>query len=390
MNILIVNRALGTLFGGGESFDLNAARYLIQRGHQVTLITGKPLFGAPKNTFDNLDVIYLRTPELRRYAYATENICTKVSASFYHLDNIIFEGSVFRWIATQSKGRFDVVQCCSLFRLPKWLLQRLNQPVVSWLPGPPSGMVRRILPDLCCNKRFGLFTHGSPEWSLVKMGFSRNREYKIIEPGVELDIADTVDADRRSIRATKGIGVEELLGITTARLVPVKNHALLLEAIAIAKSRGTIWHWLVIGNGPLEHKLKMQIKSLGIASQVHFLGYQEQAVVHKWLAAADLFVLTSVYENFSIATLEAMAHRLPIIGTQVGYLQHLIGGANAGLVVPPDQAESLAVALQTMAERSIRFDFGGNGRLYVERLDWPMIAEKLENLYNRVVVGSVQ
>jgi glycosyltransferase involved in cell wall biosynthesis len=388
MNILIVNRALGTLFGGGESFDANAARHLQQRGHQVTLLTGRPIWMRPKNTFPELNVVYLRSPELRRFAYATEKLHSKISAAFYHLDNLLFEESVCRWIAKQPRGRFDVVQCCSLFRLPAWLLKHCDQPSVSWLPGPPSGVIRRQLPSLCRHNNFGLFTHGSPAWSLDKMGFDRDKEYTVIEPGVELAIIDAVEVDRCAVRTALGIGSDTFLGVTTARLVPVKNHSLLLEAIATAKSRGIIWHWLIIGNGPLEQSLKILTESLGIAAQVHFLGYQPQAEVHRWLGAADLFALTSSYENFSIATLEAMAHRLPVIGTQVGYLQHLISDTGAGRVVPPDQPELLADALTEMADLQIRQQLGANGRAFAERLDWPMIAAKLESCYQRAIAGE--
>jgi len=85
-----------------------------------------------------------------------------------------------------------------------------------------------------------------------------------------------------------------------------------------------------------------------------------------------------------------MAHRLPIIGTQVGYLQHLIGDAKAGFIVPPDQAESLAVSLLKMSDPSVRLNFGRGGRAYVERLDWPMISVKLEKLYRVLVERTIQ
>ena len=84
-----------------------------------------------------------------------------------------------------------------------------------------------------------------------------------------------------------------------------------------------------------------------------------------------------------------MAHRLPVIGTRVGYLQHLIGDAEAGLVVSPDQPVELAAALAYMADPTVRADYGRKGRAFVERLDWPLIAEKLDRLYQQVITGRL-
>ncbi|MBO9480325.1 glycosyltransferase family 4 protein [Salinisphaera sp. G21_0] len=387
MKILIVNRALGTLFGGGESFDYNAALHLANSGHEVTLITGKPLWGEARNSFSNLKVIYVATPDLRRFAYATEKINTKLTAAFYHLDNALFERAVLRWFATLAQNTFDIVQCCSLFGLPQKLLSRYKQPVISWLPGPPSGRVRTRLPQLVVTPLFGLFTHGSPEWSLLEMGFMPGQEFEIIEPGIDLSAIDSMTPDRCVLRKQLGIGLDDLLGITTARLVPVKNHHLLLKGIAAARGQGVIWHWMFVGDGPLDAELKRTAKELGISSQIHFLGHQNQQQVHTWLAIADIFALTSSYESFSIATLEAMAHRLPVIGTDVGYLQVLITEAKAGRVVPSLVSAPLAATLVELAEAANRSGYGQAGRQFVQRLDWPNIAKRLETFYRKVIKG---
>lgn len=389
MKILIVNRALGTLFGGGESFDLNAARHLSRRGHDVTLLTAKPLWGAATNHFADMNVVYLPCPALRNWAYAAERFNGKLSAAFYHLDLAMFEQAAFRWIRRWPRDELHVVQCCGLFRLPRKLTVRLQLPTVSWLPGPPSGVAKKGILSLIKHKHFSLFTHGSPEWSLNQMGLKRDDDFSIIEPGVELALAKHSGEARARVRAQLGLGDGNLLGLTTARLVPVKNHFLLLDGIARAKRRGVIWHWAIIGDGPLGEALRQQVDELNITSQIHFLGHQSPEDVHRWLNGADLFALTSTYESFSIATLEAMAHQLPLVATEVGYLQYLVRDAGAGLVVPSNHADAVASALVEMAAPETRWDYGQHGRKFVSQLDWPLVAEKLESLYKKVVAGRV-
>jgi glycosyltransferase involved in cell wall biosynthesis len=386
MKILIVNRALGTLFGGGESFDLNAAAHLAKRGHDVTVVTGRPLLRPANNRFAGVRVEYVRCPDLRRFAYATECVHSQVSAAFYHSDEAIFEWMTARWLKARRRRPFDIVQCCSLFGLPRHLLTKFGTPVVSWLPGRPSGMTRRRLPALLSHPKFGLFTHGDTERLLKDMGLTRDRDYAIIEPGIDLELIDATPKERRLMRGKLNLNENALLGITTARLVPFKNHQLLLRGLANARARGADWHWALIGDGPLETKLKLAARRLGISSQVHFLGYRPQVEVHRWLRATDIFALTSDYETFSIATLEAIAHGLPVIGTQAGYLQQLILAAQAGVVIPSGSPEAVADALVDMARPASRARINHN-RALVERLDWPLIAEKLERFYVEVIAG---
>lgn len=387
MRILIVNRALGILVGGGESFDLGLARQLVARGHRVTLVTGKPPFHQAPNQFPFMETVYVPIPNLRKYAYATEMLNTKISAAFYHLDNWLFERAVYRWFKHHGAGRkFDVVQCCSLFRLPQWLLKSSRQAVVAWLPGPPSGQARRAISRLVRDPRFGLFAHGTPVWTLEgEMGLRRGLDFQIIEPGVDLCRVEAAVGCRMVRRHEIGLKEHDLVGMTTARLVPVKNLDLLLKGIAEAKARGVRWHWLIAGDGPERPRLERLVGQLGLQRYVRFLGHLELDTVHQWLEAADLFALTSRYESFSIASIEAMAHGLPVIGTDVGYLRHMIHDARAGVTVPLDDPGAMAEALVRMSSREERLKFRNAGRVFAQGRAWPAIAEKVERLYERVV-----
>jgi len=367
--------------GGGEVNDLNAAHYLRQRGHDVTIVTASPMVGKARNLFD-MYVVYLKTPWLYEYPYWLDKINIKLAAALRHLDLYLFEWAVLRWLR-RHREKFDIVQMCSLFHLlPGKLLTEFCWPCVSWLPGHPSGLTRRKIRSFVQYQNFAMFTHGEPENSLLDMGFEKGREYEVIEAGIELDVIDQVTVQSRAEeRAESGFHESDLLGVTVARLIPIKNHAMLLEAIALSREKGVIWNWIFAGGGHLLNHLKQRTLALGIENQVHWSGNIGRVDVYRLLRMADLFALTSIYENFSIAILEAMAHRLPIIGTRVGYLQRLIDDSGAGIVVPSGDARILADTLVKMADLEIRNLYRGQGRTFVEQLNWPKIAEKLEELY---------
>jgi len=386
MRILIVNRAMGTLFGGGESFDLNAARYLTKRGHRVTVITAKPLLRRPLE-YPDVNVVYMSSPNLRRYAYLSEHINKKLSAVIYHLDNWLFERQVFKWLSTREQyKRFDVIQCCSLFRLPRWVLSRWQLPVVSWLPGPPSGLTRKTIMKLISHPNFGLFAHGAPVEALKRMGLEPGKDFFVVEPGIELAVVDSAKANREELKRSLKIADDVLIGITVARLVPVKNIGFLIRGLVLALNKGVNCHWLIIGDGPEKEKLKQLAQKLGVSSNIHFLGYRPNAEVHQLLAASNVYALTSTYESFSISTLEAMAHKLPVIATEVGYLQVMVKDSGAGILVPSNDENALANALVELASKDeLRQELGDKGRKYAEKFDWSIIVKKLKKVYEYVI-----
>jgi glycosyltransferase involved in cell wall biosynthesis len=387
MRILIVNRALGTFFGGGESFDLGSARELGRRGHAVTVVTGRPLLRPAPNRFegDGVAIEYLPVPGLRRLAYLAESLSPKLAAAIYQFDNWLFERRALAWLAKGGRFRkFDVVQCCSLFRLPEWCLRRWSMPVVSWLPGPPSGRARARLRRLIRHPRFGLFARGATCAELEKrMKLQPGSDFVVIEPGIDLRLADIPAPP--GFRARLGVPDEAFLGATVARLIPVKNHRMLVEAVALAAAQIDI-HWLVLGDGPERPSLERLVEARGLQGRVHFLGHCDPDEVHACLAVSDVFALTSKYESFSIATLEAMAHRLPVLASAVGYLPELLHRSAGGICVGRDDVPALAEAITRLShDRDAGRELGRNGRRFAEGFNWPRIGEKLEHLYTRVV-----
>lgn len=391
LRILIVNRALGTVFGGGESFDFNAARFLARRGHKVTVITAKPLLRRPLE-YPDVDVVYVPSPNFRNYAYLCEHISTKLSAAIWHADNWLFEKQVFHWLSRGAKYKqFDILQCCGLFRLSSWTSLQFQKPVVVWLPGPPSGLDRIAIKKLVRNANFGLFTHGAPVEVLQEMGLVLNKDFFIVEPGIELSIVNKARlGDKVTLKRQLGIPETNLVGITVCRLVPIKNVDLLIRGIAKAVEKGANYHWLIVGDGPERQRLEKLTHKVGLDSRVHFLGYQPNHKVHQLLAISDVYALTSTYESFSIATLEAMAHRLPVVATKVGYLQVMVKESGAGLLVSPNDTDALADALVKLTDEGLRRQLGNQGRTYAERFDWPAIAEKLEKVFENVMFKSNQ
>lgn len=139
--------------------------------------------------------------------------------------------------------------------------------------------------------------------------------------------------------------------ITVGRMAPVKNHALLLEAVA--ELRNDVQVQLdIVGDGSERAAMEKLAHSLGVAGQVRFLGFRNDVRAH--LAHADVFVITSDYEGISIAILEAMRAGLPVVATDVGGIRETVIDGETGIVVPPRARPELVTALRTLAKDTAR------------------------------------
>jgi glycosyltransferase involved in cell wall biosynthesis len=145
-----------------------------------------------------------------------------------------------------------------------------------------------------------------------------------------------------TLRAALVDGRPDFVVLTPARLHPQKGHAYLLRA-AVQVPGAT---FVLAGDGPLRAELEAEARDLGIAGRCVFLG--QRADVPALLAAADLFVLPSLFEGLPVSVLEAMAAELPVVATAIGGTDEAITSEESGLLVPPRDPGALASAIRRL------------------------------------------
>jgi glycosyltransferase involved in cell wall biosynthesis len=127
-----------------------------------------------------------------------------------------------------------------------------------------------------------------------------------------------------------------------AALRPDKAHHIFLRAARMVVDVIPETHFLVIGDGPLMPFLKTLALELNLENQVHFLGFQRQ--LGDIFAAVDINCLSSYpqQETLSVAAIEAMSAGIPIVCTDVGFMNEIVIPNETGFLVPVDDPESLA------------------------------------------------
>jgi len=165
--------------------------------------------------------------------------------------------------------------------------------------------------------------------------------------------------------------------LTVATLTPRKGHRLLIEALAALDRRD--WHLTAVGSLERDDETVAAVRALiaehGLASQVDLVGERPPEQLSAAYRAADLFVLPSYYEGYGMAYAEAMAHGLPIIGTDAGAIPETVPAA-AGILVPAGDRAALTQALDRLiGDGALRRGYAVGARAAAAGLvDWARTA----------------
>ncbi len=139
---------------------------------------------------------------------------------------------------------------------------------------------------------------------------------------------------------------------------------------------------LFVGDGPERPVAESLAHELGVYGDTRFVGKQEQ--MEEILAIADMFLLTSEYESFGLAALEAMASGVPVISTNGGGLPEInVPGVTGFLSNVGDIPDMTAHALDILRDEDKLKQFKANALEHARKFDIHMIIPKYEALYNR-------
>lgn len=170
--------------------------------------------------------------------------------------------------------------------------------------------------------------------------------------------------------------------LTVARLRSEKTVDVAVEAMARLPAGHKAVELWIAGDGPERARLQALVSERQLADRVSFLGHRED--VPELLRQADAFVLSSRTEGSPNALLEAMAAGLPCVATNVGGVPELIEHGRTGLLVPPDDPDTLARALAgllSVPERAVAM--GDAARAATADFSFDRMARRFEAIYEQ-------
>ena len=181
-------------------------------------------------------------------------------------------------------------------------------------------------------------------------------EAVLIRSGVKL-AGLPAKTDAAKLKMSAGIGMHKLLVVSVGNLKPQKNVSDLIEAAALLLPALPDVRFVFIGDGPQRSKLEARAFTLGLQDRFFFLGWRRDAA--EWLAAADVFAMTSLWEGLPRSLVEAMKSGLPSVCYATdGVTDLLIDGQNGFAVAPGDIKDMARRLLQLLSDEPLRKRLG--------------------------------
>lgn len=208
---------------------------------------------------------------------------------------------------------------------------------------------------------------------------------RVILNGVDTERFDPDATDATRVRRELSIPADAPVVGTVAVFRTQKRLQDWLDAAALLRDRHPDVRFLLVGDGPLRENLVDRARALGLEGVVHFPGLQED--VRPYLAAMDLFMVSSRFEGLPIALLEAMAMARGVVSTNVGGIPEVVRSGETGMLVDPGSPESLAEAASVLlADRPGIERMGRAARSAVEeRFGMKRMTRELEETYQELL-----
>ena len=156
--------------------------------------------------------------------------------------------------------------------------------------------------------------------------------------------------EKAAAKINIGFNPDQRLLLSLGHLGPIKGHDYTLAALTAVVSKFPDVHLYIGGDGQPEdyERLRTLIQKHGLKDHVTLLG--EVTNAFELFAACDVFVQPSLEEAFGLVFIEAGAHGKPTVATEVGGIPDIIINNETGILVPPGDSTTLAMAINKMLE----------------------------------------
>ena len=387
MNIAIFASAFHPSLGGVEELVRQLAHALERAGHRAIVLTERwPRDLLAHENFEGLSVHRFPFRVAVESPSASRRLRTQITAS---LSRPRVEGQIARLLREE---KIDIVhvQCVSSNALyARAAARALGLPFVVTLQGELTMDAAQIFQKF---ESARAMMRGSLEAADAITGCSGQtvaeaQEFfgqpfgaraRVVYNGIRLQDFENVTPYAHAKPYVLGIG----------RHVPQKGFDVLLRAYAIGRKSaleaGQPWPDLLLaGDGAQHEALQTLGAQLNLDDAVHFVGRVDRAGAMALFKGCSFFVLPSRHEPMGIVNLEAMAAGRAIIASRVGGVPELVSDEENGLLVPPDDAPALAVALARLAsDAALSARLGENGARRARDFDWDAIAAQYLDVYN--------
>ncbi|GLZ05415.1 glycosyl transferase family 1 [Actinomadura sp. NBRC 104412] len=389
--------------GGQGVYLRHLSRELVDLGHTVEVLSGQPY---PE--LDREEITLTKVPSLDLYRDedpfrnpALHEFRDWIDVLEYaHMrtggfpEPLTFSLRVLRELRRR-RGEFDVAHDNQVLGLGNLGIRRLGLPLVTSIHHPIS-VDRRIDIEAARGFRQKL---GKVRWygfvSMQSQVARRIGPVLTVSESSKVDIVKDFKVDPRDIEILP-LGVDTRIfhprgDRTPGRIVamasadaPIKGVDVLLRAVAKVATERDV-HVIVVSRPRKDGPTEQLVRELALGDRVRFVSGIGDEELGELLATAEIAVVPSRYEGFSLPAVEHMASGTPLVASRAGALPEVVG--EAGALVRPGDVEELAATLRRLhddpAERA-RLSEAGLARVQ-QRFAWPAVARATVEHYRAAI-----
>jgi glycosyltransferase involved in cell wall biosynthesis len=374
LNLLIVNRTLSMVRGGGELRDLAIGNEMSKRGHSVSILTGCPMFKNKNYTTSNIKQKNVMSPWLHRaskYINGTHISHLRIGGLIRRVDEFLFRMAAWRRI-TKEIDTYNVFQCFGLGMAPlAYKIEKNGKPTILVLSADSKiNRYKRKIKQLSGVLAIGKAINHVPDAANKKEMGEVIPEYFRTDKKIKTDFY-------KKEKLNKDANVISYAG----RLIDSKGVDLMMETVNEVIKKRPQTYLYVAGKGPKEGFIHKFCKQAGISSNVKVLGSIERNKMKNLYNASDLLILPSKKESFSMVVAEAISCGTPVVSADVGRVDRFIRDGKDGIIVQSRSPKELCKAVIKVIDKNANFSRQARNRSqYVQNKYSPeKIVDGVEN-----------
>ncbi len=367
------------IVGGAQENTLLSVIGLMQKGHDVALLTG-PSPGPEgellkRKNITDLDTVVI--PSLVRELNPVNDLKAYFAIKKY------LENGKFDVVHTHSSKAGVIGRLAAKSANVPFIVHTVHGQAFHRYEKPWKNCIYRISERVAarkCDKIYAVCQAMIDQCVAAKI--APLEKYKVVYSGMELEPFLSSVPDRE-VRRKFGIPEDVPVVGAVARLFPLKGYEYFLPAaIRIAKEIPKVC-FLIVGDGTMMDEMKRKASENRL--NFIFAGLVPPDEIYTYCSVMDILLHLSLREGLPRAVVQALASGKPAIGFDLDGTPEVIIHGKTGFIARPENVEETAgYAVKLLKDKNMRIRMGEEGRRFVkEKFDWKMMADILEEEYSK-------
>ena len=375
------------IVGGAQENTLLSVIGQIEKGHNVTLVTG-PSPGPEGELLTQSKLVskhnikIIKTPHLVRIIDPIRDFL-----AYNYLKNF-FLNNKFDVVHTHSSKAGIIGRAAACSAKTPFIVHTIHGQAFHTYANPLKNWFYKKLEWWAAKRCHAIFAVAQAMIDqCLDAHITKPSKYKVVYSGMELEpflnsIPDTALRDKLGIPADSPV-----IG-TVARLFPLKGYEYFIPTAAIIAKKHPNVKFLIIGNGILKDKIKKDIRRLGIRNNFIFTGLVPPSDIYRYISLMTTLVHLSLREGLPRAVVQALASGKPAVGYQLDGTPEVILDSKTGFIVKPKEVNAVADAVLKLIENpELAVKMGKKGRDLVKtKFDWRYMVDTLEREYAKGLI----